>query len=104
MDRAAPGRRRGGIPREGDRVPRWYGRPRALSATVPGVWISCSAYRVCRERNELLRPLSDGWQAPGRSGPLPTVTRRLATIDRRGRVMRAFPWWSVAGACVLAAI
>src|SRR5205085_42175 len=71
--------------REGDGLPRGHGRPRALEAAVSRVRLAGAADRPRRPRDELLRALPDGRQAPRRSRPLEAPQAGLAEDARRAR-------------------
>ena len=78
-------RRRGWISRKGDCVSRGHGSSRPLSKTLPAMWRKNPAYSLRRQRDELLRALSDRRKSSSGPRPLAAIGFGLASHARRTR-------------------
>ena len=79
------GRSRRRVPREGDRISRRHGGPRPLREALPRLWSAGAARRLCRERGQLLRDVSDRRPSAGRSILVAAAAGRLAAHARGAR-------------------
>jgi len=86
MDRAPSGTGRRGFPDQGDSVSRRDGGARQVPATVPGVRRTGTADRVRREREQLLREVSDGGTVARGSLVVAAVEGDVAEASGRPRV------------------
>ena len=81
VDAAAP-RGGGRVPGRGDRVPARHGGARPLRPAVSRLRRAGAAHRPRRERDQLLRALSDRGTAPGRSRAVAAAAAGLAAHPR----------------------
>src|SRR5258707_15444139 len=95
MDRACARGGRGRTPGEGHCVSRRPGGARPLRQALPGVRRAGAAHRLRRERNELLRALSDRRQDPCRPRTLAAAQEELAALAGRTGIKGVRPLFGV---------
>src|SRR5690242_7959233 len=85
MDRPAEGRSEKGLSREGNRVSRGYGSPWPIWKTVSAMRRENIAHSLCRQRDQLLRPLPDWRKGACGSQLVPAAWVGLAADVGRSR-------------------
>ena len=77
------------FPEKSHRLPRRHGRPRPLRPALPPLRRKGPTHPLRRQRNQLLPPLPNQQQTPGRPRPLPPPRLRLAPHPRRTGIPKA---------------